>query len=42
MVTVEQLYVFSNFKDKNDLSHAHDEVGVVHNILNALLINGKQ
>ena len=35
-------YVFSNFMDENDLSHAHDETGIVPIILNALLINGKQ
>ena len=28
--------------DENDLSHAHDEAGIVPSILNALLINGKQ
>ena len=28
--------------DKNDLSHAHDETGIVPSILNALLIKGKQ
>ena len=39
---VERLYVFSNFIDENDLSHAHDETGIVPSILNALLIKGKQ
>ena len=39
---VERLYVFSNFIDENDLSHAHDETGTVPSILNALLIKGKQ
>ena len=39
---VERLYVFSNFIDENDLSHAHDETGIVSSILNALLIKGKQ
>ena len=39
---VERLYVFSNFIDENDLSHAHDETGIVPSILNALLINRKQ
>ena len=39
---VERLYVFSNFMDENDLSHAHDETGIVPSILNALLIKGKQ
>ena len=38
---VERLYVFSNFMDENDLSHAHDKTGIVLSILNALLINGK-
>ena len=28
--------------DGNDLSHPHDETGIVPNILNVLLINGKQ
>ena len=28
--------------DENDLSHAHDETGIVPSILNALLIKGKQ
>ena len=39
---VERLYVFSNFMDENDLSHAHDETGIAPSILNALLITGKQ
>ena len=39
---VERLYVFSNFIDENDLSHAHDETGIVPSILNALLIKRKQ
>ena len=39
---VERLYVFSNFIDENDLPHAHDETGIVINILNAFLIKGKQ
>ena len=39
---VERLYVFSNFIDENDLSHAHDETGIVPSILNVLLIKGKQ
>ena len=39
---VERLHVFSNFMDENDLSYAHDETGIVPNILNAILINGKQ
>ena len=39
---VEPLYVFSNFIDENDLSHKHDETGIVPSILNALLITGKQ
>ena len=37
---VEQLHVFSNFIDENDLSYAHDETGIVPNILIAILING--
>ena len=39
---VERLYVFNNFIDENDLSHAHDETGIVPSILNALLITGRQ
>ena len=31
---VEQLYVFSNFIDENDLSHVHDETDIVPSILN--------
>ena len=29
------LYVFSNFINENDISHAHNEKGVVPNIHNA-------
>ena len=39
---VERLYVFSNFMDENDLSYAHDETGILPNIFNAILINGKR
>ena len=42
LVMVERLYVFTNFMDENDLSHAHDETGIAPSILNALLIKGKQ
>ena len=42
LVMVERLHVFSNFMDENDLSHPHDETGIVPSNLNALLINGKQ
>ena len=41
-VMVDRLYVFSNFMDENDLSRARDKTVIVPNILNALLINGKQ
>ena len=29
---VERLYVFSNFMDENDLSHAQDKTGIVSSI----------
>ena len=39
---VERFAVFSQFIDENVLSHAHDVKTTVLNILNGLLINGKQ
>ena len=42
LVMVKWLHVFSNYMDKNDLSHAHDETGIVPIIFNVLLIKRKQ
>ena len=42
LAMVERLYVFSNFMDENDLSYAHDETGILPNVFNAILINGKR